>query len=161
LDRADRRSNTIQEDETGERSSLIMLFIATQPILAKAGDVASKAFAPAAPAPELDGVMLFGFLAAIFAILCWMHRHQGRGARLGLAAGLAGLCVYAFLAGTWPLGMLLGIWSIDGARRSYFGSGRKGRSSRMLSINRPARARRVNPEWSEASRITRMFGPTP
>ena len=65
----------------------------------------------AVPPPQLDVVMLFGFLISILTLLIWMHPVPSRLNTLAFAVSLAGLAVYGFLQGAWPLGIVAMIWS--------------------------------------------------
>jgi hypothetical protein len=69
-----------------------------------------------AAAPQLDRVMLFGFLAALFTLGCLPHVRRARGARLLLTMSLAAQTVYGFLSGAWPLGMVALVVSSMAAR---------------------------------------------
>jgi hypothetical protein len=65
----------------------------------------------AVPPPQLDVVMLFGFFISILTLLIWMHPAPSRLNTLAFAVSLAGLAIYGFLQGAWPLGIVAMIWS--------------------------------------------------
>jgi hypothetical protein len=71
----------------------------------------------AAPPPQLDVLMLSGFLISIFTLLVWMHPVPSRLQALVFAASLAGLAVYGFLQGAWPIGIVAMVWSAAALRR--------------------------------------------
>jgi hypothetical protein len=105
-------------------------------------------------APPLDGVMLFGFLAAVLTLVCWLHRDQSSRAAGAFAVCLAAMAVYGFLQGAWPLGMILGVRAGDAFCRR--GNGKAGRPN-----NKPRRlSARTSPQYRVSeSRMSRMFGP--
>lgn len=72
---------------------------------------------PVAPAPPLDVVMLSGFFLSLLTLLIWMHPVESRLRTLVFAACLAGLAIYGFLQGAWPLGIVSIIWSAATLRR--------------------------------------------
>src|SRR5208282_5073940 len=61
--------------------------------------------------PPMDTVMVFGFFCGFVALVSWMYQSESNAFTLGFSAGLAGLAVYGFLEGFWPLGIVQGIWS--------------------------------------------------
>src|SRR5207302_3068375 len=88
--------------------------------------------------PQLDVVMLFGFLAAFITLVCWLRRRRSRSVYLALAACLAASAAYGFLQGAWPLGILEAAWSAAAVHRwwamrgsrGWPGRTRRGRTSR-------------------------------
>ena len=72
----------------------------------------------AAPAhPHLDVFMLTGFLLAFFQIACYISRRQSRDMAIGLLLTCIGLCVYAIVAGVWPLAMVQCALAVSAALR--------------------------------------------
>ena len=67
---------------------------------------AAISHAATAPPPELNRLMLLGFLSAFGTIVCLAQVRQYRGAKLPLAGFLTALAAYGFLAGAWPLGIV-------------------------------------------------------
>jgi hypothetical protein len=62
--------------------------------------------------PTLDVLMLTGFLGSILTLLFWMHQKQSKSCVAALAVCLAGMAIYGFLQGAWPLAILECVWSI-------------------------------------------------
>jgi hypothetical protein len=84
-------------------------------------------------------------------LLCRSQEHHNRWLAVGTAIGAMMAAVYGFIAGAWPLGISLGVYSI-----AYFHSLftlRVGVFPRY-----PACRRTVSSEWNEESRIERLFG---
>ncbi len=63
-------------------------------------------------APQMDAVMVFGFLSMFLGMVFFIHHRQSRGAVLGLAACLLATSAYGFLQGAWPVGMMQLVWAI-------------------------------------------------
>jgi hypothetical protein len=105
--------------------------------------------APAVPAPagELDFVMVFGAIAVVLTLFCRSHEHVFRWLAVGTVVGAMMAAVYGFIVGAWPLGLALGAYSIARFHSTY-----------VLRARGSMRRRTVSPEWSEESRIERMFG---
>jgi hypothetical protein len=63
--------------------------------------------------------MLTGFGACAVTSMMVMYALEGRGRRfvLAFAAGCALSSTYGFLAGTWPFGIVEGIWSVVAVKR--------------------------------------------
>jgi hypothetical protein len=98
--------------------------------------------------PPMDVVSVFGFLTAFFTLVAALHHRQARAFVLMLAIGLAGLSVYGFLQGAWPVGFVNGYFSV-----AIFSRWRR---SRKIFIPIPS-ARALRPLVSPA-RMSRMFG---
>jgi len=112
----------------------------------------------AAPAhPHLDVFMLTGFLLAFFQIACYISRRQSRDMAIGLLLTCIGLCVYAIVAGVWPLAMVQCALAVSAALRvtRRFRSQRRRRSRGVRTILAPA----IPKHWPTESRMSRMFGP--
>ena len=69
--------------------------------------------------PQLDGLMLFGFLSAFVALVCWIYRNESRELAVAFALCLAATAVYAFLAGAWPVGIVQIAWSAIAMRQCF------------------------------------------
>jgi hypothetical protein len=105
--------------------------------------------------PQLDSLMLFGFLSAFLTLVFYLNRHQSKAIMAALAVCLAGTALYGFLQGAWPLGLLQATWSAIALRRSF-----TPRSNRTVSRQTLCEVTEAmsSPLESE-SRISRMFGP--
>ena len=57
--------------------------------------------------PQLDKLMLFGFMSAVGTLVCWHHVQYSRAMRLMLGICLLAMAVYSFLFGAWPAGLVL------------------------------------------------------
>ena len=126
--------------------------------LAHIGVIASKTMVgfpqhPVVPSPELDRLMLFGFISAGLTLLFFKEQRQSRSAVLALAVCLLATAVYGFLEGAWPLGMIQSVWSVSIFRRwrsqRHFRLGKRTRQT--VSLPPPGDLRLE-------SRISRMFG---
>jgi len=84
-----------------------MLILATVTVAAMPGPVYRGVHA----APQLDALMLFGFVAAVFTLACYCSRTYSRSFDFGIGIGAAALAAYGFLQGAWPLGMIMGVVS--------------------------------------------------
>ena len=112
----------------------------------------------AAPAhPHLDVFMLTGFLLAFFQVTCYISRRQSRDMAIGLLLTCIGLCVYAIVAGVWPLAMVQCALAVSAAlrvtRRFRSQRRRRLRGARVFSTSA------MPSHWSSESRMSRMFGP--
>jgi len=85
-----------------------MLILSTVTVAAVPGPVYRGVHA----APQLDVLMLFGFMAAVFTLACYCSRTYSRSFDFGIGIGAAALAGYGFLQGAWPLGMTMGIASM-------------------------------------------------
>jgi hypothetical protein len=103
--------------------------------------------------PQLDRLMLFGFLAAVITLACCVEHRPTRSWRIAFAICTTSLAVYTFLQGAWPAGIVLIAWSgvalrrgssVAPARSDYEKHGRQS----------PAGWRFISP----ASRVERPFG---
>jgi hypothetical protein len=61
--------------------------------------------------PAIDVGMLFGFLAVLATLVCYLERNRSSKARLALCVCLLLTAAYGFSRGTWPLGMLQITWA--------------------------------------------------
>jgi len=103
-------------------------------------------------APPMDVLMVLGFLTALLTLLFWMHQRQFRSAVMGLAICLAAMAVFGFLAGAWPLGLIIFAWSA-----STFSRWRNERDTGGGVIEKPVfRAIAIPGQWDIESRITRI-----
>ena len=97
--------------------------------------------AAAARHPSLDVVMLLGFLAVLFTLLCFLERRRSRVARFGLGLALLLTAVFGFAQGAWPLGLLhLGWAGVAFAR--WWTSAKESRPAK--TIQRITHARRAD-----------------
>ena len=126
-----------------------MSLSSTHPIL-----TVSHQTTPLAP-PQLDVLMLFGFLTAVLTLLFWMHQGESRSCILALAVCLAAMTVYAFLQGAWPMGMIESVWCAAAVRRWHPS---KAIGGAMMKTQRTARVP-THSRWVSESRMTRLFGP--
>lgn len=74
-------------------------------------------------------VTVFGVLAVSFMMLMYAMERQHPRYIAAFAFGCCLSSLYGFLAGTWPFGVVEGLWAIVAIRR-YFGA--KGGDSRTL-----------------------------
>jgi hypothetical protein len=104
--------------------------------------------------PQLDGVMLLGFLSAFFTMAFYINRHQSRSMMVALALSLAATAMYGFLQGAWPLGFIQAVWSVMTLRQSF-----KPRTNRKSTPRRRWQYANATPRpYEMESRISRMFG---
>ena len=101
------------------------------------------------PSPQLDALLLFGFMAAFFALACYPYRHHSRSMMLALAVFLAATAAYGFLQGAWPLGIIQAAWSAATFRNAF----------KTRRIRTPNRHQRPGAMQVSSERLTRMFGP--
>jgi hypothetical protein len=101
----------------------------------------------------MDRLAVFGFLSAFAALACWMEQDRSAGIRLMFGACLAALAVYGFLAGAWPLGLVLSFASVGAIGRSYA----RRFATRSLRAS-PASARRIGPMTSSQIRSSLSDG---
>ena len=59
----------------------------------------------------------FGATAVTFMMLMYTFERRHRGFILAFACGCALSSVYGFLAGTWPFGVVEGIWAVVAFQR--------------------------------------------
>jgi hypothetical protein len=86
-------------------------------VLAIIGNAGTTAHTVPGAGAGLDSVMLIGFLAALFTLLCFHEQSHARAFVLGLAIGSAVLAWYAFAYGAWPLGVIQVAWAVAMFRR--------------------------------------------
>jgi hypothetical protein len=111
------------------------------------------AHSPAPPVPEMDRVMVFGFLAAFATLVIGPHARQSRSTLAAFTACLAAIALYAFLQGAWPIGFVLGIWAANVLRQCFAGKIRQ-RGNGFGTAAAGTQGRSLNLE----SRMSRMFG---
>ena len=71
----------------------------------------------------LDVVLTaFGAAALTFMMVMYALEHRGRRYLAAFAAGCALSSAYGFLAGTWPFGVIEGIWGAIALRRWAVGT---------------------------------------
>jgi len=75
-----------------------------------------NAIAEAAP-PQLDRLMLFGFLTAVVTLFCYWEQNRRRSFLLPLAIATVGMAAYGFMQGAWPLGLVAIVWAAGTFRR--------------------------------------------
>jgi predicted branched-subunit amino acid permease len=72
------------------------------------GLVGSHVLAPSqVPAPEMDGMLVFGFCIAFTTVVFLTYRREIKTRVPVLAVLLGASAAYGFLQGAWPLGLLL------------------------------------------------------
>jgi hypothetical protein len=98
--------------------------------------------------PQLDSVMLLGFLTALLTLVFYIEQNRCHGAVLGVAICSAAMAGFAFLEGVWPLGIVQIATAIVAFRKW------RGESRRTL-------AKKYQNPWKIESRLTRLFGPEP
>lgn len=89
--------------------------------------------------------MLTVFGACVVTFMMVMYALEGRGRRfvLAFAVGCALSSTYGFLAGTWPFGIVEGVWSLVAVKRylgQRTGGGGESRSAENSTRSEPARA---------------------
>jgi len=97
--------------------------------------------------PELDRLMLFGFLAAFLTLVIGLYARQSRPGLAAFGACLAATALYGFMQGAWPIAIVQAAWAAVVFGRSW--------QSNM--IVRPAAPRRQR-IFVDESRMSRMFG---
>ena len=103
--------------------------------------------------PQMDDLMVFGFMSAFVALVSWLHREESREFAAMFSISLAGLAVYGFMSGAWPLGIVVAVWA---ARTSWVCFVER-KFSRKLPLRRPP-VRVAGNYWHNQSRIERIFG---
>jgi hypothetical protein len=74
----------------------------------------------AANPPQLDRVLLLGFLAAFAWLVCWHEQRSSLAFSTGLVISSALLAVFGFLQpGAWPLGIVQAAWTVIAFRRCF------------------------------------------
>ena len=101
-------------------------------------------------APELNVLMLFGFMAAFFTFACWIYQRQSKSMALAFATGLAAMAAYGFLVGDWPLGLIVSVLSV-----SAFWRWQNEKCARDEGTQRSLfRVNRYSDQWNLESRIS-------
>ena len=59
----------------------------------------------------LDALTLFGVAAVTLMVACYALEQKSHWYTLGMSACCVAASVYAFLAGTWPFGILEAVWA--------------------------------------------------
>jgi hypothetical protein len=106
----------------------------------------TRAIAPVAP-PELDWLMLFGFLAAYFTLVVGLYARQSRSGLAAFALCLAATAIYGFMQGAWPIGIVQAAWAVAVFGRSWRG--------KIIVPLAAAPRRKI---YVDESRMSRMFG---
>ncbi len=65
----------------------------------------------------MDRLSLFGFFAVSAMLICYALEERSRWYVLAFAGTCALSSAYGFLAGTWPFGLVEGVWSMVALRR--------------------------------------------
>jgi hypothetical protein len=65
----------------------------------------------------MDGITAFGVVALTFMMVMYALERRGPNFILAFAVGCAASCVYGFLAGAWPFGVVEAIWCVIAVRR--------------------------------------------
>jgi hypothetical protein len=60
---------------------------------------------------RFDALTLFGVAAVSVMVACYALESRSHWFTLGMAACCVAASVYGFLAGTWPFGVLEGVWA--------------------------------------------------
>ena len=106
--------------------------------------------------PELDRLMLFGFLSAVATLGCIPHVRSCSRLRPVLAVSLAAQAFHAFASGAWPLGMVALVASVLAGR--WWLSDRSKSRRRAAGIKEMRSCDPLARELFE-SRHERLFGP--
>jgi hypothetical protein len=104
--------------------------------------------------PPMDVLMVSGFLGSILTLLFWMHQRESKSCVIALAVCLAGMAIFGFLQGAWPLAIMESVWSVATFRRSRQKEMIHKPNMRFLWLMTESRPR----QWESQSRISRMFG---
>jgi hypothetical protein len=128
--------------------------IAFTPIFAMLAATAKQETVLAA-APQLDRLMLFGFVCMMVMLLCLMERHRSTSFVLGLAISSTAMAAYAFILGAWPVAFVHVAWSASTFRQWLRQANIIDRRHRL-----ELRSMRSTPPepWCGESRLTRLFG---
>jgi hypothetical protein len=100
------------------------------------------------PPPQLDALMLFGFLCALATLLCYMEQSRSRSFILAFAVCSALLAGFAFMKDAWPVGIVEAVWSSAAVWR-WWAAG----NYALRRWKKPP----LNP-WQTESRIDHLFG---
>jgi hypothetical protein len=71
--------------------------------------------------PQLDVLMLSGFLLSILTLVIWLHPVKSRLHSFVFATAIAGLALFGFMQGAWPLGIVAIVWSAATLQRWHQG----------------------------------------
>jgi hypothetical protein len=104
--------------------------------------------------PPMDVLMVSGFLGSILTLLFWMHQGESKSCVAALAVCLAGMAIFGFLQGAWPLAIMESVWSIATFRRWRKKEIVHKPNMRFLWLMTEPQPRK----WESQSRISRMFG---
>lgn len=61
---------------------------------------------------RFGALTLFGVVAVSIMVLCYALESRSHWYTLGMSACCVAASVYGFLAGTWPFGILEGLWAV-------------------------------------------------
>lgn len=61
---------------------------------------------------RFGALTLFGVVAVSIMVVCYALERRSHWYTLGMSACCVAASVYGFLAGTWPFGVLEGVWAI-------------------------------------------------
>lgn len=67
----------------------------------------------------MDPLSLFGLGAVSLMLLCYALEASAPGWVLGFAFACALASIYGFLAGTWPFGLVEGVWALVALNRYH------------------------------------------
>jgi hypothetical protein len=99
--------------------------------------------------PELDRVLVFGFLSMFMWLVCHKERNTSTPFKVGLVVSSVMLMAFAFLQpGAWPLGFVMATLTISTLRQW--------RNRPKPPETQPDGAK--SNEWKSESRVHRLFG---
>src|SRR5665213_2556717 len=116
-------------------------------LLATSSAVTARTHPVPAGQSTLDVQMLFGFIAVLATLLCFLEGRRSRKARFALGVCLLATAAYGFAQGAWPLGLLNVVWAGVVFARCW--------ASPAASIPKPAE---TSPEIGVPDRRTELFG---
>jgi hypothetical protein len=61
---------------------------------------------------RFGALTLFGVIAVSIMVVCYALERKSHWYTLGMSACCVAASVYGFLAGTWPFGVLEGLWAV-------------------------------------------------
>jgi hypothetical protein len=110
----------------------------------------------AAPAPQMDLLLLANFLFALVAIVAFKEQRHNRLYAMVFAIATAVIAALALAHGAFAAGCLVAFWSILSFRRWW-------KRTDILETPRPPvrRAVRTIMEWRYENRMARLFGTPP
>jgi len=97
--------------------------------------------------PQLDGLMLFGFMAAFLTLVAGIYARQSRPGLAAFGACLTATAVYGFMQGAWPIAIVQAAWAAAVFTRSL-------QAKNTVRTTAPRRRRL----YTDESRMSRMFG---